>query len=70
MSRKANFSNLTFCVSSQPWLIRYKSKPQPLLDSARLVIRRLLGETVTQKMDQSILPEHIKRIILLKEEIR
>lgn len=58
------------CINSQPWFIRYKSGPQPLLDSARLVIRRLLGESVTQKVNQSVLPEHLKRIILLKEGIR
>lgn len=56
--------------NSNQWLIRYKSSPQPLLDSCRLVIRRQLGESVTQKITNSALPEHLKRTILLKECIR
>lgn len=56
--------------NSKDWLIRYKSSPQPLLDSCRLVIRRQLGESVTQKIRSSALPEHLKRIILLKGCIR
>lgn len=56
--------------SSNQWLVRYKSSPQPLLDSCRLVIRRQLGESVTQKVTNSALPEHLKRTILLKECVR
>lgn len=56
--------------TSDPWLVRYKSSPQPLLDSCRLVIRRQLGENVVQKISQSSLPEHFKRLVLLKEGIR
>lgn len=54
---------------SDDWLVSYKSRPQPLLDACRLVIRRQLGESVTQKISKSALPEHLKRIILLKESI-
>ncbi len=56
--------------TSDSWLIRYKSSPQPLLDSCRLVIRRQLGENVVQKIRTSALPEHFKRLILLKEGVR
>ena len=65
-----DFNRIRIDGDSLPWLIRYKSSPQPLLDSARLVIRRLLGENVTQKIKHSLLPEHLKRIVLLKEAIR
>ena len=56
--------------SRNEWLIRYKSKPQPLLDSCRLVIRRKLGENINQKITNSALPEHLKKTILLKECIQ
>ncbi|KAK4008902.1 ankyrin-1 [Daphnia magna] len=56
--------------STSQWLVQYKSSPQPLLDSCRLVIRRQLGEHVTQKIAHSALPEHLRRTILLKQCIR
>lgn len=52
--------------SADPWMVRYRSSPRPLLDICRLVIRRQLGESVTQKVAHSALPEHLKRVILLK----
>jgi len=55
--------------TSDDWLVSYKSSPQPLLDACRLIIRRNLGESVTAKISQSALPEHLKRVLLLKEKI-
>lgn len=56
--------------SQNEWLIRYKSRPRPLIDSCRLVIRRFLGEDVSQRIATSALPEHLKKTILLKECIQ
>lgn len=55
---------------TDPWFVRYKSAPRPLLDACRLVIRRQLGESVVQKVSQSDLPEHFKRLLLLEEGVR
>lgn len=52
--------------TTDAWMVSYKSTPRPLLDICRLVIRRQLGEFVTHKVAHSVLPEHLKRIILLK----
>ena len=64
-----DFNRIRVSPESHEWLIQYKSSPQPLLDSSRLVIRRLLGENVTKKINQFILPEHFKRLIQLKERM-
>lgn len=52
--------------TTDAWMVKYKSSPRPLLDICRLVVRRKLGENVTRKVADSVLPEHLKRIILLK----
>ena len=55
--------------NSESWLVEYKARPRPLLDLCRLIIRRHLAENVTEKVNKSILPRHLKRLLLLQEAV-
>ncbi|XP_013781256.1 ankyrin-1-like isoform X2 [Limulus polyphemus] len=51
------------------WLIYMKSNPMNLSDLSRIVVRRRLGENLVCKINHLLLPERIKRYLLLEDVI-
>ncbi|XP_076323734.1 uncharacterized protein LOC143232334 isoform X2 [Tachypleus tridentatus] len=49
------------------WLIYMKSNPMNLSDLSRIVVRRRLGENLVYKINRLLLPERIKRYLLLED---